>query len=484
MILLLSRITKIILSIVVFTLFFYLWKPAPEFMTKQDSGVMVPESSVRFLADYTFIDESGERRVEQYIWDEVFSMIDRAEEYILMDVFLFNPYQGKNPQETRLIGKELTERLIKKKTEGHIAIVVITDPINGVYGGDTPTYIDQLRNAGIYVIETDLEELPDSNRLWSSIWRPFFSWGGNSTHGGWLSHPFDVNGKQVTLRTWLTLVNFKANHRKLIVADEPQKGGGSKMVTLVTSSNPHDASSAHGNVAIQVSDKLWKSVIRSEGAVAALGDDAIPTNVGTDANDLTGDLSVKLLTEKSIRVNATEILKNTQKDETVDIVMFYLSDREVVREMVAAAVRGAKLRIILDPNKDAFGWEKNGIPNRPVAKELISKGKGNISIRWCDTHGEQCHAKLMMGKNASSTYLMIGSANFTRRNIGGFNLEASVLAEREKEFTAWKDANAYFERLWTNEGGNFTLDYASYRDDTIWKQSLYRVMERTGLSSF
>jgi hypothetical protein len=27
--------------------------------------------------------------------------------------------------------------------------------------------------------------------------------------------------------------------------------------------------------------------------------------------------------------------------------------------------------MILDPNKDAFGLEKSGIPNRPVAAELV-----------------------------------------------------------------------------------------------------------------
>ena len=33
---------------------------------------------------------------------------------------------------------------------------------------------------------------------------------------------------------------------------------------------------------------------------------------------------------------------------------------------------------ILDPNKDAFAREKSGVPNRPVAYELVKKSKGKI----------------------------------------------------------------------------------------------------------
>ena len=38
--------------------------------------------------------------------------------------------------------------------------------------------------------------------------------------------------------------------------------------------------------------------------------------------------------------------------------MFYLSERKIVKGLIAAHERGVKLRILLDPNKDAFGREK------------------------------------------------------------------------------------------------------------------------------
>ncbi len=72
------------------------------------------------------------------------------------------------------------------------------------------------------------------------------------------------------------------------------------------------------------------------------------------------------------------------------------------------------VRVLLDPNKDAFGRQKNGIPNRQVASELHAAG---IPIRWCDTHGEQNHSKMIVKYNDQQAELIVGSANFTARNL-------------------------------------------------------------------
>ena len=84
------------------------------------------------------------------------------------------------------------------------------------------------------VVETRLSQLRDSNPVWSGLWRLCCQWAGNSSYGGWLPNP--VGPGDVSLRTWLRLLNFKANHRKTLVADAPEGWVG-----LVTSGNPHDA---------------------------------------------------------------------------------------------------------------------------------------------------------------------------------------------------------------------------------------------------
>jgi hypothetical protein len=51
----------------------------------------------------------------------------------------------------------------------------------------------------------------------------------------------------------------------------------------------------------------------------------------------------------------------------VDAAVFYFLDRCIVKAFTGAIQRGAQVRLLLDANRDAFGREKNGIPNREVA---------------------------------------------------------------------------------------------------------------------
>ena len=486
---LLGKIFRLVLMVYVFVFAYQWWKPTPEFMTKQPLVYMVPDSEVHFLADTTFTDKYGKRQVDQHIWDQIFKSIGSAKHSILLDMFLYNDFQTAVPETTRKLSQELTDALITKKTaDKHIAIALITDPINTVYGGVVSPYFETLQKSGIVIITTDLSKLPDSNLLWGSLWRPLFSWWGNSQGHGWLAHPFQYGGSKVTLRSWLDLINFKANHRKLLVADEPimkgQKQVGQKMVTIVTSSNPHDASSAHGNVLLKVDDHVWQDALQNERFVAESSNSGLPIyNIG-DVNDATGSLKVSLLHDELIKEKALDLINAANLTSHIDLAMFYLSDRDIISALVSAANRGVHVRVILDPNKDAFGFDKNGIPNQPVAKELVNNSHEAITVRWCDTHGEQCHGKLLMGDTATTSFMMLGSANFTRRNIGGYNLEEDIFVEGSVQFHAWKDANSYFGKMWDNTGGTYTANYETYQDNTVWKSSLYRVMEMTGLSSF
>ena len=63
--------------------------------------------------------------------------------------------------------------------------------------------------------------------------------------------------------------------------------------------------------------------------------------------------------------------------------MFYLSERQIVKALITAKERGVNVRVLLDPNKDAFGREKNGIPNRQVASELNDDAQCPFSRLLC-----------------------------------------------------------------------------------------------------
>jgi hypothetical protein len=140
--------------------------------------------------------------------------------------------------------------------------------------------------------------------------------------------------------------------------------------------------------------------------------------------------------------------------------------------------------MVLDPTKDAFGREKGGIPNRQVARELVIKSQGRISVRWFDTHGEQFHTKLVMVSREDSTVIMGGSANLTRRNIGDYNLEADLRFVLPPDAPLAMDVTAFFTRIYSNDGGDFSLPFQKYRDDNLLKRIRYRLEEFSGFCMY
>ena len=67
---------------------FNYFKSTPENITYESE--VYSTDSVEFLYDLTYADTDGEETHEQEIFDEVFQMIDEAEEFLLIDMFLFN----------------------------------------------------------------------------------------------------------------------------------------------------------------------------------------------------------------------------------------------------------------------------------------------------------------------------------------------------------------------------------------------------------
>ncbi len=482
-----TNLIKLLIVVAIGFALFGVFKSNPEGTSIASEVYLVPATGITFLQDVTYVNQEGVRFSEQEIFDELFNMIDKAEHYILLDMFLFNDFLGSAPGSYRQLSRELTDKLVaKKETDPDVDIIFITDPINTIYGGYESPYLNELREAGIEVVVTDLSQLKDSNPLVSGFWRAYFSWFGNSTKEGWLPNPFDGRLSDIGLRSYAALLNFKANHRKVFVADRitPQ---GLKLSTLVTSANPHDGSSAHTNTALIIDNFIWKDVVATEVAVSSFSGQTISEpseELLLQITDNTGSVQAQLLTEEKIRDRLLTAINRLEENESVDIAMFYLSDRKVIHALKSASDRGANIRILLDPNKDAFGRAKNGIPNRQVAFELKDHS-GLIDIRWCHTHGEQCHTKMVLFTYHNAYALMLGSANLTRRNIGGYNLETNVYLESEAPFSALSEAKAYFEKVWNNEVGRiYSVDYQEYKEESYAKSLLYRFMEDLGTSSF
>ncbi|MBP6113208.1 MAG: phospholipase D family protein [Acinetobacter sp.] len=452
---------------------YHIYKPLPEGL---DYTGKLRHANVKFLADKTYLDAQGKQQQEHQIFNQILKLIDEAQTTIILDMFLFNDEVGSSKISHDKLTQNLTEALIvKKRMTPQIEIKVITDPINSVYGGIAPEHYRQLRQAGIEVIETDLTPLRASNPMWSGLWYLCCQGVGNNAEKGWLPNPF--GDEKITLRSYLSLFNFKANHRKTVVVDTLE---GWK--TLVTSMNPHDGSSHHSNVAVVVTGNTAIDVLKTEQTVGRMSKGDIPVVIVGEFEEAKEFPQAQVLTEKAILDATLKLIETAKSGENIDLAMFYLSERDIVKGLIAAKQRGVNVKVLLDPNKDAFGREKNGIPNRQVASELNESG---VQVRWCNTQGEQCHSKMILKSNIQQSEMILGSANFTARNLKNYNLETNIRVVGNPSADVFKDAQRYFNTAWSNlDAKNMSVDYAQYADESKWKYGVYRFMEWSGLSTF
>lgn len=452
---------------------YQVYKPLPKGLNHHGQSFQTP---VEFLSDQTFLDRDGKLHTEQQIFDAILTLIGQAQSTIVVDMFLFNAEVGTSTAKHRALSQELTDALIHKKAlHPQMDISVITDPINTVYDGVDAEHLRLLRKAGIDVIVTDLRPLRASNPVWSGFWYMCCQNLGNNSQGGWLSNPFAE--QKITLRSYLALFNFKANHRKTLVVDSLD---GWK--ALITSANAHDGSSLHSNVAMIVHGASAIEVLDTERAVARMSQGDIPMLVIANKAGAANLPKVQILTEQAIYTEVLQSIAALQQGESLDLMMFYLSERRIVKALQAAQARGVKVRVLLDPNKDAFGREKNGMPNRQVAWELKKSG---VQLRWCNTQGEQCHSKLLVLTKLDGTkQVILGSANYTARNLKNYNLETNVSVLGAADYPALAEAQQYFDTAWQSDTQLMSVDYQHYKDESWMRYWLYRFVEWSGLSTF
>ncbi|PXA05744.1 phospholipase [Coraliomargarita sinensis] len=466
--------------------------------------------SAELLIDRTAWDEQTEQYLREHqIFDTILKEVQAAETFIIADFFLWNPWKGaiEAGGSLRPLAEELATALIEKRIQNpDMPILVITDPINRIYGELAPDFYQRIADAGIPIVFTALDQLPDSSRLYAPqawFWSRFLP-SEKKDDARWVPNPFNPEGKKLTLAQLGRLLYFKANHRKVLVTG--RSGGETRL--LVPSFNPADGSANHSNIGVLVDGPVARFAAESELEVAAWS--------GAEADHIQGGLTMKAaeaisgiqnylsvmpgpdfarLGEPAVAYRSEgairdEIILQLQKavaGTRIDIGMFYFSDRKVIQALKSAIKRGAKLRVLLDANRDAFGREKNGIPNRIIAAELMELTEDHeLQVRWAATHGEQFHSKVLRISGPQQEVLFLGSANWTRRNIGNLNLESNLLLTNVA--TANQSFDAYFESVWGNERGYAeSLPYEDLAESGFsltWKKWLYRFQEWSGASTF
>ncbi|SFR26172.1 MULTISPECIES: phospholipase D family protein [unclassified Paenibacillus] len=454
-------------------------KPLPPFVSYESQEYSTHE--VNFWTDLTYPTGDGSTaQHEGQILNRMLGIIDEAQQFIVIDLFLFNDYKHKG-QRFPQVSAQMTDHLIaKKKAHPDMPIFFITDEVNTNYNSAPNPLLENMKRAGIQVVQTDVDPLRDSTPIYSAVWRTFFQWFGQQGTG-WIPNLMASDGPDVTARSYLKLLNVKANHRKLVANEQ---------TALISTGNVHDASAYHSNVALEVKGPIIGDILQTEQAVLDFsGGGQLPAytpQAEPKVPSSKDSYRIKYLTEGKVYTSVLDGIAQTKKGDSIHMGMFYLADRKVLNSLLDASARGVNIQLLLDPNENAFGQEKIGIPNRPVAQELSDKSGGNIQIRWYHTTHEQFHTKLIYIAKAQGEHIIWGgSTNLTPRNLDDLNLENELWVAAPADSKLTRQVAAYFDKLWNNQGAEYSLDLTAYEDhSTFWKDIIYRLQDILGFTTF
>jgi len=452
-------------------------KPLPSGVQLASPECPLPLAQLRFIADVTSADAWGRPAVSQGISAALLQVVGDARSFIVLDYPALGGRAGTAPQAA---AAQLTAALLaRRRQQPQLRILFISDPAAEDYGARRAPLLQELRAAGVEVVSTKLAALPDSNPLYSSVWRLALRWW--DTPGS----PFGISTRRL---------NFKANERRLVIADD----GRGALTALVGSASPAAAEGAWSNVALQVSGGALETLLESELAIARFSGWrgaplpvpllAAPAGCAGDAARPGQDAArLQLLTEGAIRSALLGRLNVSGSGDQVDIAVGRLAERRVIEALLAAARRGAQVRLLLDPSEDGDSGGAPGIPNQPVASELVTRSSGAIHVRWYRTHGERFNCALVMLARGPMLWLSAGSAQLTRRSLDGYDLTSAAALTLPRDSELAQQAGDYFDTLWGNRaalGIEYSADFTAYADPAQSHYWLYRLMEASGFAPF
>ena len=496
--------------------------------------------NAEFHYDLTYLDKDGNIQYDRNLWDATLKVVDNAKDYLVIEMFLFNDLYNKDKEHFPEFAKEYTEKLIKKQKENpNLKVYVLADENNNFYGAFEHPFITSMKNAGINVIIVDIFKLKDTFPWYSPIWRTFIKPMGNPQNKGWITNFYGDMWPKLTVRNLLRALNVKADHKKVFLNEKE---------VVVSSANIHDPSYFHENIAVYADGPIVKDVLHDLQLVAKFSDSEInvddsnketKSKIEIDIADKTkirkdtmniGNLEDKNNDMINLEENISDSKKNEKgekeglsfnsgKNEITDtegktykiqylsegaigkyldadidslksgdellMGMYFLADRGVIDRLIKAANRGVKIRMIFDRSRDAFGMSTNGLPNKPVSKKLKKKTKGKIEIKWYFTNNEQYHTKItLMKKTDGSVIINAGSANLIKKNIRGYIMDSNFRILTTQDSKISKDVYTYFDRLWENKDGLFTINFDDEPTTSGFSDFMYKILDATQLGSF
>jgi PLD-like domain len=455
--------------------------------------------SLHFLRDQSAADANGAPLVERQIDAELLRMISQAHDIVLLDTGLFGDLPAAGPGASQLraappIGAELVEALLRaKRAQPALSVLVLTDPASESIGGSQE--LQRVRAGGMTVLAVDIDRLRAPDPTFAALWGLCCAWW-TQTHGaGDWPNPIGVGPVNVPLGVWGALQGYQRSHRQVLIADDGAGGLGA----LIFSRPLHAEAGLHSATALEFSGIALEPLLESEFAVAQFSgwsDDGAMQQRSQHLLEplrravlsVTADTArTRVLTEAAIAETLVARIDASVKGDRIALAALYLSQRKLIRSLLEASRRGVEVRLLLDPGKDGYGYDRSGIPNRQVASELIAASDGALRVRWDRTHGERFSPGFVLGQSGQNCWLLVGTSELTRYDLDDFNLAAAVLAELPASAPAASDALAWFDQLWYNRaasGTEYTSDAEVYSDASPLRYWEYRLFEASGTSFY
>jgi PLD-like domain len=463
----------------------YAFTDLPAGMHLESATQSVATRDVTFLDDVAGADAYGHGFSSHTIFDAMLRNIGAARSLVVLDCHLCSDMHRDAPDAvaslTPMAAQLIAALVARKAAVPGLQVLVIADPINGLYGAAPATPFAPLRAAGISVLTVNLSRLRDRNVLYSSLWRLTLQWWGRpDASRGWLPNPFSDTGPPLTARAWAQLANLKSSDRRVLIVDD----GHGELTALAGTAEPAMASSIDTVTALQVRGAAVQPLLDSELALArSLGWSGSIAPPVADARRAAPDaVQLQWLAEGAIRSALLNHIAAATDRDYIDIASGALSDRRLIDALLAASRRGATVRMILDPQKTASLW---GSANQSVGSELIAASDGRIHVAWYRTHSEQFRAALMLIHGNGPTWMVTGSANLTRRDLGDYDLSLDAALSGPATSAPLARAQVFFNTLWDERGPpgiEFTADVDAWADPSQLRYWTYRLMEQLGIS--
>jgi hypothetical protein len=456
-----------------------------------------PAHELRFLRDLAAADATGAPLNERQIDAELLRMIAQARDFLVLDAGLFGDLPAAGPGAARLraarpLAAVLADALLQAKQQHpELQILLLIDPASVPLRAAGSPLLARLNQAGIAVVAVDARRLRAPNAAFVGFWQLCCRWWSPVAGEGAWPNPLGVGASGVSMGLWGRTQGYQRSHRQLLIGDD----GADGLIGLIFSRPLNAEAALHSAVALHLAGEALEPLLESEFVVAQFSGWSggamqersqrllARARHGPASTAAIDAASARVVSEAAIAETLLERIGATGSHDSIDIAALYLSQRELVRALIDAAWRGAAVRVLLDPGKDGYGYQRSGLPNREVASELVAASDGAVRVRWYRTHGEQFSPGFVLIRSAGRAWLMVGTAELSHYDLDDGNLAAAFIAELSGAAPASNDALSWFDSLWFNRaasGTEYTSDADVYADASQLDYWQYRLFEVSG----